>query len=49
MKVRSEPSIKTNSIEGPFGVPSPLVADVGSTRNKLAVSHPLEASEKNVS
>ncbi|CAK1551859.1 unnamed protein product [Leptosia nina] len=30
-----------------FGVPDPMVAGLGSTRNKLAVAHPLQVSEKN--
>ncbi|XP_041973158.1 proteasome maturation protein [Aricia agestis] len=33
--------------EGPFGVPSPMVAGIGATKNKLGMSHPLQMSEQN--
>ncbi|CAH2257316.1 proteasome maturation protein [Pararge aegeria] len=32
---------------GPFGIASPLVAGFGVTKNKLGMSHPLQASEQN--
>ncbi|CAG4940978.1 unnamed protein product [Colias eurytheme] len=33
--------------EGVFGVPNPMVAGIACTKNKLAVAHPLQVSEKN--
>lgn len=49
LKVKPEYGSNIKHQEGPFGVPDPLVASLSATRSKLGVSHPLEASERNVS
>lgn len=49
VKVKPEYESNVKIREGPFGVPDPFVAGIGSARPKLGVAHPLEASERNVS
>lgn len=48
LKVKPEHANNITVQEGPFGIPSPMVAGLGATKNKLGMSHPLQASEKNV-
>ncbi|CAH2092056.1 unnamed protein product [Euphydryas editha] len=47
LKVKPENAGNVTVQEGPFGIPNPMVAGIGSTKNKLGMSHPLQASEKN--
>lgn len=49
MKVKPEHISHGKVKEGPFGVPDPFVAGISATKTKLGMSHPLEASERNVS
>ncbi|XP_050672731.1 proteasome maturation protein [Leptidea sinapis] len=46
VKVKPEHETEIAGHEGSFGVPNPMVSGLSSTRNKLALAHPLEASEK---
>lgn len=48
LKVKPEHAGNITVQEGPFGIPSPMVAGLAATKNKLGMSHPLQASEQNV-
>lgn len=49
LKVKPEHGTNIKVKEGPFGVPDPFVAGLGATKPNISLSHPLEASERNVS
>ncbi|XP_034825334.1 proteasome maturation protein [Maniola hyperantus] len=47
LKVKPEHAGNITVQEGQFGIASPMVAGLGATKNKLGMSHPLQASERN--
>ncbi|XP_068627950.1 proteasome maturation protein [Battus philenor] len=47
LKVKPENAVTNNLQVGPFGVSSPFVSGLGSTKPKLGIAHPLETSERN--
>ncbi|KAL4714489.1 hypothetical protein ACJJTC_017784 [Scirpophaga incertulas] len=47
VKVKPENVCNIQPQEGPFGVPNPMIAGIGSNKPQIAVSHPLEISERN--
>lgn len=49
MKVKPEQASECKIRDGPYGIPNPFVEGLTAAKTKLRVSHPLEASERNVS
>ncbi|CAG5055930.1 unnamed protein product [Parnassius apollo] len=47
LKVKPQPASDIKVQDGPFGIPNPFVEGLGTTKPKLGMSHPLEASERN--